>query len=143
MILLFVGGTNAYGSGTVTPTGALTKEITHSFAGGIASSGLRWNNVYVVPDGSGAITLTGTLTKVFLRNFPAGITPIGVTLVSAARGGSFQIDENVGLALVVSKDGTWQIDEDVILLTAAASRDGVLQTDENMRPKAPVPVTSY
>jgi hypothetical protein len=143
MILLFTGGLGGAWAGAVTPTGALTKVVSRSFTGGVTSSGLRWNSVYVIPDAAGTITPAGALTRLVQKPLVGATTPTGVTVVATLRGGAFQTDMNIGLAFVVATAGTWQSDEDVVVLTAVSSRDGLLQTDENMRAQVPIPVSSY
>lgn len=143
-ILLFLaGGLNSYSPGTITPTGTLTKEVTHSFSGTITGSGIRWNNVYEIPSVSGTLTPSGALTRL-VRKIAAGtIAPTGVHVGRGGGMATWQTDMNVGLTLVGSQGATYQIDEDVLVFTAAAVAAGLLQTDEDMRAKAPIPVTSY
>lgn len=76
---------------------------------------------------------------------PAGeITPAGALIAQGIfQKGFLQIDMNVGFAPSMVGTGQLQVDEDVLVLTAVLSRDGLLQVDENVLVKAAIPVTSY
>lgn len=143
ILLLLAGGMSRSGFGTVAATGALTKEVSRYSEGLITPTGGYYEILYIAPDQAGTVSPVGTLMHVLNRSFTGSVAPSAVTVVTAARGLAWQIDMNVGFNLVVSGDAVHHIDEDVLALTPVASRDALLQTDENVRPAAPIPVTSY
>lgn len=143
ILLLLAGGMSRSGFGTVTATGALTKEVSRYSEGLITPTGGHYQILYIAPDQAGTVSPVGTLIHVLNRSFAGAVAVTATSTIVAARGLAWQIDMNVGFYFAASGDAVHQIDEDVLALTAVASRDGLLQTDENVRPSAPIPVTSY